>query len=69
MVTVILGISFVSFDEDSIILGNYNSYSNSKYVDFTNYFNIENEKFAEFCYLSFTNFKMIMSVLAAYEII
>lgn len=69
MVTVILGISFVSFDEDSIILGKYNSYNHSGYVDFTNYFNIENEKFAEFCYLSFTNFKMIMSALAAYELI
>ena len=68
MITVIFGISFVSFNEESIVIGEYNKYNNSQYVNFVNNLNITNEKFGEFCYLSFTNLKMIISVLAAYEL-
>lgn len=69
MVSIILGISFVSFSENSIIIGEYNEYNHLKYDEFKSYFGISNENFAEFCYLSFSNFKMIASILAAYELV
>ena len=67
LVTTILGLSFVSFSPESVIIGEYSSYNNLKYQEFRNFFDIKNEMLAEGLYVCFTNFKFVVSILVAYE--
>ena len=68
IVTCILGYSFVSFSEESVILGKYNEFSNLKYLEFKNYFNITNENLSQVLYTIFTNFKMLVLILSSYDL-
>lgn len=68
LVTCTLGYSIVSFSEESLILGEFNEFSNLKYLEFKEYFNIANENLSQMLYLIFTNFRVIALILISYEL-
>ena len=68
LVTTILGIGFVSINEDSVILGKYSEYNNSKYREFASMFYYTSEGVRQFLFVAFTNFKLLLAILISYEL-
>ena len=68
VITTILGIGFVSINEESVILGKYSEYNNSKYRDFASTFYYTSEGVRQFLFVAFTNFKLLLAILISYEL-